>query len=890
MVENDTSSVEYTLSTSTGPFDIPFYFIENGHISAWLYTENNDGGYDETTLTLNTDYTLTGAGNSAGGTLTLTETHSGATLLIARVPDATQQTSYVATGKFPATSHERALDKLTMLIQKFGWWWDGLALKKPNIFSNYYDALNNRIRNLRDPSQAQDAATKNYADGLYDGAVSHSDSQFQRTLRVPEASVPVYADKTLRSNMLVGCNDQGSFVPIAGQTETADLAIKLASTQGAMLIGGLSAVTASAYGFTGDENESELATEYLDYCSQNGKVAVVDIDVDWDGLVYTRDGVVLTGRGLIQGTVVIRGDLLKTRSDSVTVGTASDYTTYPEGTTTFPGDFSAFSDGDQIAIELTDATGFSGTYNQIGMHFSTVVSASASQIVIADATAFAFDIFTISKTAFVQYSGDLDVGTYEIEGDFSDFVAGDIIRFENTTGTDSVNSGTVYFEHSQVKSASSTSLVLVDPLVTAMGDPFIVPASFIENVTISGANFEVLQLWAIQSCQVQQTRFTRSINDYIYGGNYSDIQVNASTPNGINFTYARKLIGNNFVTQGATGTTDNAACKMMSPVDCIINGVEAHDYGISSGSQSINGFMIDFLFTPYYNWGRNFHGSNINAGKEKGGMGFWLDGIKQGSLKSIKGGGNCRLYELVEFDSDVSCDGGLLIRNPIKSKIKATAHYIQITGPQYLDLYPTTRGAAGENSGGRCISIGGSSSGPWTTTIGNDVRIFDGMNYSETSTDTTLYFQNIKNLEVNGLTDLSGLAYSVNSSISNVSGRVSIGRHNLQNTINIGSYSGPNYLESDLAIGAMASSSPGYDRRRIQWGTAYLFLSSVGILFNSTGEPASATDGMPLSMFTSVPATLTSGGQKGQIACDGSYLYVCYATNTWVKFAISSDE
>ncbi|MDR8625252.1 hypothetical protein XC63_11255 [Klebsiella pneumoniae] len=51
-----------------------------------------------------------------------------------------------------------------MLIQKFGWWWDSLALKRPNIFANYYDALNNRIRNLRDPSLAQDAATKSYVD------------------------------------------------------------------------------------------------------------------------------------------------------------------------------------------------------------------------------------------------------------------------------------------------------------------------------------------------------------------------------------------------------------------------------------------------------------------------------------------------------------------------------------------------------------------------------------------------------------------------------------------------------------------------------------------------------------------------------------------------------
>lgn len=163
MVENDTSSVEYQLSTSTGPFSIPFYFIENGHIVAELYTQNGDD-FNKTTLTIDVDYYLNGAGDKNGGQLTLLSAHSGATLLIYRDPDATQLTSYLATGKFPATSHERALDKLTMLIQKFGWWWDSLALKKPNIFANYYDALNNRIRNLRDPSQAQDASTKNYVD------------------------------------------------------------------------------------------------------------------------------------------------------------------------------------------------------------------------------------------------------------------------------------------------------------------------------------------------------------------------------------------------------------------------------------------------------------------------------------------------------------------------------------------------------------------------------------------------------------------------------------------------------------------------------------------------------------------------------------------------------
>lgn len=39
---------------------------------------------------------------------------------------------------------------------------------------------------------------------------------------------------------------------------------------------------------------------------------------------------------------------------------------------------------------------------------------------------------------------------------------------------------------------------------------------------------------------------------------------------------------------------------------------------------------------------------------------------------------------------------------------------------------------------------------------------------------------------------------------------------------------------------------------------------------------------------TTVPITATSTGSKGQIASDGTYLYICTATNTWKRVAISS--
>ena len=40
--------------------------------------------------------------------------------------------------------------------------------------------------------------------------------------------------------------------------------------------------------------------------------------------------------------------------------------------------------------------------------------------------------------------------------------------------------------------------------------------------------------------------------------------------------------------------------------------------------------------------------------------------------------------------------------------------------------------------------------------------------------------------------------------------------------------------------------------------------------------------------FVSTPANASATGIKGQIACDGSYIYVCTATNTWKRAAIST--
>ena len=65
-----------------------------------------------------TNYSITGVGNSGGGTVTfVTAPASGETVVLRRNTAKTQATDYVANDPFPAESHESALDKLTIIGQ-----------------------------------------------------------------------------------------------------------------------------------------------------------------------------------------------------------------------------------------------------------------------------------------------------------------------------------------------------------------------------------------------------------------------------------------------------------------------------------------------------------------------------------------------------------------------------------------------------------------------------------------------------------------------------------------------------------------------------------------------------------------------------------------------------
>lgn len=113
-VPNSTSRVSYTLTSTTQTLSVPFYFLATTDLQVIKQ------GTTPVTLAMTTNYTVTGAGVEAGGSITLTGVGVSVSdvITIKRNMSLTQPIDLVLNDRFPSPTVERMSDRSTMQIQQ----------------------------------------------------------------------------------------------------------------------------------------------------------------------------------------------------------------------------------------------------------------------------------------------------------------------------------------------------------------------------------------------------------------------------------------------------------------------------------------------------------------------------------------------------------------------------------------------------------------------------------------------------------------------------------------------------------------------------------------------------------------------------------------------------
>lgn len=109
---DQTARVQVTLSTATDVVSFPYKFLESNDL---VVTSDGRGA-----LVLDTDYSVTGAGETAGGNVTMIGGTIAERITVTRSTDNSQELSIATNGPLSSSGLEAALDKLTKITQDQG--------------------------------------------------------------------------------------------------------------------------------------------------------------------------------------------------------------------------------------------------------------------------------------------------------------------------------------------------------------------------------------------------------------------------------------------------------------------------------------------------------------------------------------------------------------------------------------------------------------------------------------------------------------------------------------------------------------------------------------------------------------------------------------------------
>ena len=180
-LDSTISRVQYTQAGSTTEWPVTYKFLDNEDLVVITTVDDVD-----TTLVLDTDYSVTGAGDDEGGTVTISPAVALGTLVtIYRVVDLDQPTQLTTAGGWYPQVHEAVFDRLAMQIQQVQEQVDravktGITSTETpdNIIADLYAARDAASASASDASGFADAAVASASDasGFADIAQGHADT------------------------------------------------------------------------------------------------------------------------------------------------------------------------------------------------------------------------------------------------------------------------------------------------------------------------------------------------------------------------------------------------------------------------------------------------------------------------------------------------------------------------------------------------------------------------------------------------------------------------------------------------------------------------------------------------------------------------------------------
>ena len=254
-VSTTSNKVSFSANGSTTVFAYNFKIFADADLTVIIRAADGT----ETTKTLTTHYTVSGAGSASGGNVTFTSGNTpanGETVVIARQLTKTQGTDYVANDPFPAESHEDALDRLTFITQEL----------QEEVDRSIKASVTNTLTGAEFTISATDRANKVFS---FDASGNLAVTQELGTFRGNWAASTAYAVRDLvkdtsTNNIFIvnTAHTSSGAQPLTSNANSAkyDLIVDAATATSAQTAAASSASSASTSASTATTKAAEAAT------------------------------------------------------------------------------------------------------------------------------------------------------------------------------------------------------------------------------------------------------------------------------------------------------------------------------------------------------------------------------------------------------------------------------------------------------------------------------------------------------------------------------------------------------------------------------------------------------------------------------------------------------